>query len=139
MSFTAVLNGMLREEIAKIVSRQGITSLTKGDNYETLNLWYSNSKKLDKLIEHAQKLLETYINLFSQVLDVQREVSYVKVVTDILKNEDPILYKKLQIALDRDHEAKRVLDSLSRENVILYWDSELGAVAQKRLELEDDS
>jgi transcriptional regulator with XRE-family HTH domain len=139
MSFTAVLNSMLREEVAKIISRQGITALTKGDNYETLNLWYANSKKLDKLIEHAQKLLETYINLFSQVLDVQREVSYVKVVTDILKSEDPVLYKKLQIALERDHEAKRVLDSLSSENVILYWDSELGAVAQKRLELENDS
>jgi hypothetical protein len=134
LGFTAILNSMLREEIANIISRQGVTSLSKGENAETLNLWYNNSKKLDKLIENAQKLLEGYINLFSQVLDVQREVSYVKVVTDLLKKEDPVLYKKLQTALDADPEAKRVLDSLSRENVVLYWDSELGAIAQRQLE-----
>jgi transposase len=134
LGFTAVLNGMLREEVANIVSRQGVTSLGKGENADTLNLWYQNSKKLDKLIDNAQKLLEGYINLFSQVLDVQREVSYVKVVTDLLKKEDPVLYKKLQSALDADPEAKRVLDSLSRDNVVLYWDSELGGIAQRQLE-----
>ncbi len=134
LGFTAVLNGMLREEVANIVSRQGVTSLGKGENADTLNLWYQNSKKLDKLIDNAQKLLEGYINLFSQVLDVQREVSYVKVVTDLLKREDPVLYRKLQLALDADPEAKRVLDALSRDNVILYWDSELGGVAQRQLE-----
>jgi hypothetical protein len=134
LGFTAILNGMLREEIANIISRQGVLALSKGENSETLNLWYNNSKKLDKLIENAQKLLEGYINLFSQVLDVQREVSYVKVVTDLLKKEDPVLYRKLQLALDADPEAKRVLDSLSRENVILYWDSDLGSIAQRQLE-----
>jgi len=134
LGFTAVLNGMLREEIANIVSRQGVLALSKGENAETLNLWYNNSKKLDRLIENAQKLLEGYINLFSQVLDVQREVSYVKVVTDLLKREDPVLYRKLQLALDADPEAKRVLDALSRDNVILYWDSELGGVAQRQLD-----
>jgi hypothetical protein len=134
LGFTAILNSMLREEIANIISRQGVTALGKGENAGTLNLWYNNSKKLDKLIENAQKLLEGYINLFSQVLDVQREVSYVKVVTDLLKKEDPVLYKKLQSALDADPEAKRVLDSLSRENVVLYWDSDLGAVTQRQLD-----
>ena len=139
MGFTAVLNSMLREEIAEIVSRQGVTALSKGENSETLNLWYANSKKLDKLIENSQKLLESYINLFSQVLDVQREVSYVKVVTDLLKKEDPVLYRKLQMALDADPEAKKVLDSLSRENVIMYWDSEIGGVASRELSEDDDS
>lgn len=134
LGFTSILNAMLREEIANIISRQGITALSKGENSETLNLWYQNSKKLDKLVENAQKLLEGYINLFSQVLDVQREVSYVKVVTELLKKEDPVLYKKLQNALDADPEAKRVLDSLSRENVVLYWDSEMGSIAQRHLE-----
>jgi hypothetical protein len=134
LGFTAILNGMLREEIANIISRQGVLALSKGENAETLNLWYNNSKKLDRLIDNSQKLLEGYINLFSQVLDVQREVSYVKVVTDLLKREDPVLYRKLQLALDADPEAKRVLDALSRDNVILYWDSELGGVAQRQLE-----
>lgn len=137
LGFTSVLNSMLREEIANIISRQGVLALNKGENSETLNLWYQNSKKLDRLIENSQKLLEGYINLFSQVLDVQREVSYVKVVTDLLKKEDPVLYKKLQMALDADPEAKRVLDSLSRDNVILYWDSELGGVSKRQI--EDDT
>lgn len=136
LGFTATLNSMLREEIANIVSKQGVLALGKGDNAEALNLWYNNSKKLDKLIENAQKLMEGYINLFSQVLDVQREVSYVKVVTDILKKEDPVLYRKLQMALDADPEAKRVLDSLSKDNVVLYWDSEIGGVASR--EVSDD-
>lgn len=138
LGFTAILNGMLREEIAEVISRQGVTALSKGDNADTLNLWYNNSKKLDRLIENAQKLLEGYINLFSQVLDVQREVSYVKVVTDLLKKEDPILYRKLQMALDADPEAKKVLDSLSRENVILYWDSDLGGITSRELSEDDD-
>jgi predicted DNA-binding protein YlxM (UPF0122 family) len=134
LGFTAILNSMLREEIAEIISRQGVLALSKGENADTLNLWHNNSKKLDKLIENAQKLLEGYINLFSQVLDVQREVSYVKVVTDLLKKEDPVLYRKLQMALDADPEAKRVLDSLSRENVVLYWDSDLGGIASRQIE-----
>lgn len=137
LGFTATLNSMLREEIAKIISRQGVLALTKGENADTLNLWYNNSKKLDKLIENAQKLMEGYINLFSQVLDVQREVSYVKVVTDLLRKEDPVLYKKLQTALDADPEAKKVLDALSRDNVIMYWDSEVGGVVSKESDDED--
>lgn len=139
LGFTAVLNSMLREEIAEIISRDGVLGLNKGDNAETLDLWYANSKKLDKLVENSQKLLESYINLFSQVLDVQREVSYVKVVTDLLKKEDPVLYKKLQNALDADPEAKKVLDSLSKENVILYWDSEIGGVNSMELEKDENS
>jgi transcriptional regulator with XRE-family HTH domain len=131
LGFTATLNSMLREEIAKVVSRQGVLALSKGENSEALNLWYNNSKKLDKLIENAQKLMEGYINLFSQVLDVQREVSYVKVVTDLLRKEDPVLYKKLQMALDADPEAKKVLDALSRDNVIMYWDSEVGGISSR--------
>lgn len=138
LGFTSTLNSMLREEIAKVVSRQGVLALSKGENAEALNLWYNNSKKLDKLIENAQKLMEGYINLFSQVLDVQREVSYVKVVTDLLRKEDPVLYRKLQMALDADPEAKKVLESLSRDNVIMYWDSEIGGITSKNSEDEYD-
>lgn len=133
LAFTAILNQMYREELARVISEEGIEALTKGDNYNILSQWYQNSRKLDKLIEGAQKQLEGYINLFSQVLDVQREVSYVKIVTDLLRKEDPELYRKLQRALDADPESKRVLEALSREDVIYYWDGEVGKVKQKEI------
>jgi len=134
LAFTAVLNQMLRERIAEIIDEQGIEGITRGDNYEILRNWQNNSAKMDKLIQNAQKLLEGYINLFSQVLDVQREVSYVKVVTDLLRREDPELYRKLQRAMDADPEAKRVLEALSREDVVHYWDAETGSVRREEIE-----
>ena len=134
LAFTGLINSLLREELAQIVAEHGVKGLTKGDNYALLNQWYQNSKKLDGLISNSQKQLETYINLFNQVLDVQREVSYVKMVTDLLIKEDPAMYKRLQKALDSDPAAKRVLDSLSREDVLMYWDSEKGAVVEALVE-----
>jgi hypothetical protein len=134
LAFTGIINQMLREKIAEIINEQGVENLTKGDNYGILKQWYNNSNKMDKLVANAQKMLEGYINLFSQVLDVQREVSYVKVVTDLLKKEDPELYRKLQRAMDADPEAKRVLEALSREDVVHYWDSDSGSIRQKTIE-----
>lgn len=134
LAFTAILNQMLREHIAEIVDQEGIQGLSRGDNYEILKNWQNNSAKMDKLIQNSQKLLEGYISLFSQVLDVQREVSYVKIVTDLLKREDPELYRKLQKAMDADPEAKRVLEALSREDVVHYWDSETGSVRKEKIE-----
>lgn len=134
LAFTAIINQMLREKIAEVVDQEGVENLTRGDNYELLKQWYNNSNKMDKLILNAQKLLEGYISLFSQVLDVQREVSYVKIVTDLLKQEDPELYRKLQKAMDADPEAKRVLEALSREDVVHYWDSDSGSVRQQQIE-----
>ena len=130
MAFTAILNERYREKIAAIMDAEGgIESLTKGENYAILSQWYTNSAKLAKLVEASQKHLEGYINLFNQVLDVQREVSFVKVVTEILRREDPALYRRIQGALDADPEAKLVLEALSREDVVFYWDSKLGKVA----------
>jgi len=134
LAFTGIVNQMLREKIAEVIDEEGVENLTKGDNSELLKQWYNNSTKMDKLILNAQKLLEGYIDLFSQVLDVQREVSYVKIVTDLLKREDPELYKKLQKAMDADPEAKRVLEALSMQDVVHYWDSESGSVKQKHME-----
>jgi len=52
----------------------------------------------------------------------------------LLKREDPELYRKLQKAMDADPEAKRVLEALSREDVVHYWDSETGSVRQQDIE-----
>lgn len=134
LAFTAIINQMLREKIAKILDEEGVEGISRGDNYELLKNWQANSAKMDKLIQNSQKLLEGYINLFSQVLDVQREVSYVKVVTDLLRREDPELYRKLQRAMDADPEAKRVLEALSREDVVHYWDAETGSVRREEIE-----
>jgi len=137
LAFTGMLAQMYREEVASIIDEQGLTALTKGDNYDTLQQWNRNAQKLNKLVEMAPKQLEGYINLFAQVLDVQKEVSYVKIVTDLLRKEDPALYRKLQRALDADPAAKRVLDSLTREDVLMYWDSDIGKVMREETPMLD--
>jgi hypothetical protein len=134
LAFTGIVSEMLREKIAKVISDEGIESLNKGENSALLSQWYSNAQKMASLVAGAQKHLEGYIALFSQVLDVQREVSYVKVVTDILRQEDPTLYRKIQRALDADPEAKRVLESLSSQDVMYYWDAESGKVGSRSTE-----
>lgn len=134
LAFTGLIAEMLREKIAEKIDQEGVESLTRGDNYELTRQWFEVSRKISKLVEGAQKHMDGYINLFSQVLDVQREVSYVKVVTEILRREDPELYRKLQRALDADPEAKRVLESLSREDVMLYWDATSNRIGRRELE-----
>jgi len=137
LAFTGMLAEMYREQIAKKIDKEGLNALTKGDNYDILQQWNRNAQKLNKLIELAPKQLEGYINLFSQVLDVQKEVSYVKIVTELLRKEDPALYRKLQKALDADPAAKQVLNSLTREDVLMYWDSEVGRVVREESPMLD--
>lgn len=134
LAFTGVISNMLREKIAKIIADEGIDALRKGENAGLLEQWYANANKMERLVAGAQKHMEGYITLFQQVLDVQREVSYVKVVTDILRQEDPVLYKKIQRALDADPEAKRVLELLASNDVIHYWDSEEGKVYSRNID-----
>lgn len=134
LAFTGIIAEMIREKLAERIDKEGIESLNRGDNYELMRQWLEVSRKLGKLVEGAQKHMDGYINLFQQVLDVQREVSYVKVVTDILKKEDPELYRKLQRALDADPAAKRVLETLSREDVLTYWDSDTASVTRRSIE-----
>jgi uncharacterized protein YjgD (DUF1641 family) len=131
LAFTGILSEMLRTKIASIISEQGIEALDKGENTALMKQWFEVTRKLGKLVEGAQKHMEGYISLFSQVLDVQREVSYVKIVTEILRKEDPTLYKKIQRALDSDPEAKKVLESLSNQDVLFYWDTDSSSL-QKR-------
>lgn len=134
LAFTGIIAEMIREKLAEKIDKEGIESLNRGDNYELMRQWLEVSRKLGKLVEGSQKHMDGYINLFQQVLDVQREVSYVKVVTDILKKEDPELYRKLQRALDADPAAKRVLETLSREDVLTYWDSDTASVTRRSIE-----
>lgn len=134
LAFTGIVSNMLREKIAKVISEEGVEALRKGENSGLLEHWYQNAQKMERLVAGAQKHMEGYISLFQQVLDVQREVSYVKVVTEILRQEDPALYRKIQRALDADPEAKRVLELLASNDVIHYWDSDEGKVSSRRLE-----
>ena len=133
LAFTGILAEMLRTRLAEIISKEGVEALSKGENYAVMQQWMELARKMTKLVEGAQKHMEGYINLFSQVIDVQREVSYVKVITEILRKEDPILYKKIQRALDADPEAKRVLESLSSSEVMMYWDTEAGSMKRRDL------
>lgn len=135
LNFTGIIALEYRKIIAEKVASQGVESLVNDE--KLMKQWNDNTAKLVKLIEQAPKLLTAYIELFQQVLDVQREVSYVKVVTDLLRSQDPGLYKKLQAALAVDSTAKQVLDSLSRQDVLMYWDAEEGGVVRKEVSKEN--
>lgn len=131
LAFTAIVADLLREKIASILAEGGVEALTDGENQAIMSHWYANTGKMTNMVAGAVKHLEGYLNLFSQVLDVQREVSYVKVITDILRKEDPALYRKIQRALDADPETKRVLEALSSQDVMYYWDAEVGKVQRE--------
>lgn len=131
LAFTAILAQMLREEIATILAEEGgVQALTRGDNADIYRQWYAISDKLTKHHMNAKTHLEGYITLFAQVLDLQREVSYVKIITEILSKEDPALYRKIQRALDADPEAKKVLETLSNQDVYYYWNSKENQISK---------
>lgn len=134
LSWTAMLSEMYREEIAKIVSQQGLSALSKGDNKRIYGDAVRNAEKLGRQSQLALRNLEAYITLFEKVLDVQKEVSYIKVITDLLRDDDPELYKKITRALDRDPAAKMVLEALSREDVLHYWDADEARVVMDVIE-----
>lgn len=136
LAFTGIIAQKLREEVAEIISTQGVTGLST--NPKLSSQWYNNTNKMMKLIELAPKLMAAYTELFSQVLDVQREVSYVKLVTDLLRREDPALYRKIQKALDADPAAKRVLEALTREDVLMYWDADSGKVVRAKIAIDEE-
>lgn len=136
LAFTAITAQMLREEMAKGLAEQGIDYLDS--NPRVVQQWRNNTAQLLKLTAEAPKMLTAYNDLFNKTLDTQRQVSYVKVVSDILRTADPALYRKLQVARDADPAAKRVLDALSREDVLSYWDSESGRVVRTKITVEDE-
>lgn len=131
MSYTALLQAELREKLAKVVSDQGVEALTRGENKALYDQWVKNSNKLTTHFGSVQKNFETYLNLMNDIIDVQKEVSYVKVVTEILRSEDPALFRKIQGALDADPTTKQILNQLSMHDVIHYWDPEASRIAIK--------
>lgn len=139
LAFTGMIAQLLREELAAQISEQGVSGVASSPSgAKLMGQWSESANKLLRLVDNSPKLLKAYIDLFSQVLDVQREVSYVKLITDILRREDPALYRKIQQALDADPAAKRVLEALSREDVLMYWDADAGQVVRTPRQLEDD-
>lgn len=136
LAFTAIAAQMLREELAKGLATQGIGYLDS--NPKLVGQWRDNTAQLLKLTAEAPKMLTVYMDTFNKVLDTQRQVSYVKIVSDILRTADPALYRKLQVARDADPAAKRVLDALSREDVLSYWDADSGRVVRSKMPSLDD-
>lgn len=136
LAFTGLLAQMLREKLAEKIDQEGIESLNRGDNYELTRQWLNIAAKLAKLTEGSSKHLDGYIQLFDKVLSVQKEVSIVKIVTDVLRQEDPAMFKKIQRALDADPDTKRILELLSREDVIIYWDDKMVATRELLEETE---
>jgi hypothetical protein len=120
MQFAAIIASKYREKVAELISQEGgIDNLIL--NPETMEAWFANTEKLMKLADRAPKQLDTYINLYTQVLDTQREVSFVRVVADVLKRVDPELYKVIAKALDEDVAAKAVMNSLESKDIVDYW------------------
>lgn len=141
IAFTAIIAGMLREEIAGLISNEGITALTNDNNKQLVNYWTLNVEKLTKLAANMPKYIDTYINMYTQVLDLQRQISYVKVVNDALSEADPVLHKKIMKALNQDSAAKAVIGSLDSSNIVDYWTGNTtpgNAKKAQTLDEEDD-
>lgn len=123
LAFTALIVQMIREKVAKVIHEEDIEGLLSPSNKSLYNSWYRTTDKLSKLIATSQKQLEGYVTLFSHILDVQREVSYLKIITEIISKNDVELYRKIQRALDADPTSKYLLEALSKQDIIDYWDT----------------
>lgn len=121
LAMTAIVAQILREEIADIITEQGVVGLASTENEKLVNLWFKNTEKLTKLVANHPKMLDTYINLYSTVLDIQKQVSYVRAMTDAIEKAAPEIRNQIMKELDKDHAAKAVLNSLSTDDIVDYW------------------
>ena len=121
LAMSAILNQMIREEIATILAEEGIRGLLNEGNQALLNLWYRNTEKVAKLSANLPKYLDSYMNLYTQVLDVQRSVSYVRSLTDAIAKVSPETHQLIMRSMDKDVAAKAVLNSMSSDDIAGYW------------------
>lgn len=137
LQFAMILASKMREKVASIVDSDDIEGLHLESNAQVYETYMKNTDKIIKLAQITPKHLDTYINLYSEILDIQREVSYVRVVTEILRKQDPETYKLIQEALNRDNAAKAVMDSLSTQDIVDYWSSNKNIPGKAKLTLEE--
>lgn len=121
LAMTAMVGQILREEVAAILAEEGIKGLIKEENERLLTLWFKNAEKLTKLAANVPKYLDSYINLYTEVLDVQRQVSYVRALTDALSKVSPETHRLVIHELNKDVAAKAVLNALNPEDIASYW------------------
>jgi len=141
LAFVALVAKMLREEIAQKLADGGVAELFTLENKDLLNSWYENTEKMTKLAANAPKQLETYVNLYTTVLDIQRSVSYVKVMDDALKKADANLHKILQDSLSKDTAARAVFAALDPEQIANYWGDEIsipGKALKNKKTIDED-
>lgn len=123
LQFAMIVASRMREKIAHIISEEDIEGLLTEQNAGQFEAYTKNVERVMKLAQIVPKHLDTYINLYNEILDIQREVSYVRVVTEILRKQDSETYKLIQDALNKDHAARAVMESLSTQDIIDYWSS----------------
>jgi len=121
LAMTAIIGQILREEVASILAEQGIKGLLEDENEKLVTLWFKNAEKLSKLAVNVPKYLDSYINLYTEVLDVQRQVSYVRALTDALARVSPETHKLVIQELNKDIAAKAVMNSLEPQDIASYW------------------
>lgn len=138
LRFTAILAAKFREEIADKMNQSdgSMQAFTDETNKKLFEAWYMNTEKLMKLSDRSEKQLQTFINLLTQVLDISREISYVRVVTEVLQDSDPATYKKIQKALREDPAAKAVMGALDTSAIVDFWVND-GTPAKAKQELEN--
>lgn len=140
LAMVSVLSGMIREKVAEKLATGGIDGLLDEDGLKYLALWEKNLTKMTILSQNIGKFVDSYINTFTQVLDIQKEVSYVRVVTEVLKKKSPEDYKVIQRALNDDPAARAVLNALKPADITSYWaenEAMLPARAKKVIENGD--
>lgn len=121
LAMTAIVGQMLREEISGILAEEGIEGLVDDKYEKLLNLWFRNAEKLTKMSANVPKFIDSYINLYTQVLDVQRQVSYVRALTDALSKVSPETHRLVIQEMNKDVAAKAVMNSLNSEDIAAYW------------------
>lgn len=120
----------LRSQVAEILREKGVMGLAA--EKELLELWNKNTEKMTKLAGNVPKYIESYNNLLTNTLNVQKQFSFVRLATEELKNLSPEMHRKIMDGLNRDENARALMTNISAQDVRDYWD-EKDAIAQRRV------
>jgi hypothetical protein len=121
LQYTTMLSSELREEISSLLENGGVKELLKEENLKTLEVWRKNSESILKFSANAPNMLKTYIEIYREVLEVQKEISFVRILMDALQQVAPSVSQKVYKMLDSDPAARAVMTKVSRKTVDDYF------------------
>lgn len=121
LQYNGVLSMEIREKISTIIEEEGVEELFTEKNKNLMSEYRKTTESIAKLSGNANEYMKTYLTMFRDVLEVQRDVSYIRVVTDVLSKLAPEVKAKLNKGLSEDPVMKAMMNKISTNDVENYF------------------